>query len=281
MNLPIVLRALFCGLPFVIGGAATASAAPPRLAEGSMYWMAVQLEPASQGLRVEAVMPRGPAAFAGILPGDILVSAAGKPLPSVAAFVRQVQASDGRGLQIELLRSGEFVTLMAVPGIKLADGAVVMPEPFRVDRPESVEAPPAEVELATPAPQRIVQELKSATAEQPQPKPIAPQPQILQQARPANAKTETGEHEQALIQELQRLKQHAAQLEQQIQRLQSALAEKEPAESKPQPATAKKAAEAKKREAPNSEISKPQPKKPETDKPDGKQPKARKPGEKK
>jgi S1-C subfamily serine protease len=68
------------------------------------------------GLRVSEVVNGGPAARAGLRPGDMLVSAAGKPVTSAQDLQRLMFAEAiGRPLEITVLRNGALVDVIAQP----------------------------------------------------------------------------------------------------------------------------------------------------------------------
>ena len=68
------------------------------------------------GLRVSEVVPGAPAARAGLRPGDMLVSAAGKPVASAQDLQRLMFAEAiGRPLEITVLRNGALVDVIAEP----------------------------------------------------------------------------------------------------------------------------------------------------------------------
>ncbi len=214
---PRVDEAQLVGGELVVRNAGPAGLA--QFGEGAMYWMAVRVDPVSQGLQVQAVMPGGPAAMGGILEGDILRTAAGRHLNSVNAFVQQVQACSGRGIQLELLRNGKPLTLLVAPGVRLADGAIVMPQDVPAAQ-EVIEAPPEVTEAPAPVP--------PVTTKSDKPKPA-----------PAQAEPKIDAREQAMLKQLQQLNQHASELEKQIHTLKSNLAAKEAAEKERQAAEAK------------------------------------------
>ncbi len=68
------------------------------------------------GLRVVEVVPGSPAGVAGLYLGDVIVSAAGKPVESVQALQRlMLGPAIGTRLPITVLRKGAFVDVVAVP----------------------------------------------------------------------------------------------------------------------------------------------------------------------
>jgi S1-C subfamily serine protease len=68
------------------------------------------------GLRVAELMPGGPAARAGLRVGDILVSAAGKPVTTGQDLQRLMfSEAIGKPLEITVLRNGALVDVIAQP----------------------------------------------------------------------------------------------------------------------------------------------------------------------
>jgi len=68
------------------------------------------------GLRVVEVVPGSPAGVAGIYLGDIIVSAAGRPVQSVQALQRlMLGPAIGTRLQLTLVRRGALVDVVAIP----------------------------------------------------------------------------------------------------------------------------------------------------------------------
>jgi S1-C subfamily serine protease len=68
------------------------------------------------GLRVAELVPSGPADRAGLRTGDILVSAAGKPVTTAQDLQRLMFAEAiGRPLEITVLRNGALVDVIAEP----------------------------------------------------------------------------------------------------------------------------------------------------------------------
>lgn len=79
------------------------------LAEGSPAdTLAKAIEnPTSTGLLVTEVVPEGQAKSAGILPGDIIVSYAGKPTPEPEALHMAINEAEGDSVAVEVDRGGE------------------------------------------------------------------------------------------------------------------------------------------------------------------------------
>jgi hypothetical protein len=71
--------------------------------------------PNDQGLVVEQIIDKGPAANAGIKVHDILVAAGEKPLGQVADLTGAIENSKGSELMIKLLRGGKATTLAVKP----------------------------------------------------------------------------------------------------------------------------------------------------------------------
>lgn len=88
-------------------------------AKPSEYWIGVVLaapdEGDQPGIRVADVMPDGPAAKAGIRPGDRLTKAGGKPIKAVADLIRAIDAAKGKPLGLELVREGKTQKLEVTP----------------------------------------------------------------------------------------------------------------------------------------------------------------------
>jgi regulator of sigma E protease len=74
--------------------------------------------PSANTRTVEAVEPGKPAAAAGLRPGDEIVAVNGHPTPTFQAIRTQIQASHGRPVTIEVVRSGHKVKLGPAPTIR-------------------------------------------------------------------------------------------------------------------------------------------------------------------
>jgi S1-C subfamily serine protease len=71
---------------------------------------------AATGLRVVEVLPAGPAARAGLRPGDLLLSAAGQPVTKAQDLQRLMFADAiGRRMAITVMRNGALVDVIAEP----------------------------------------------------------------------------------------------------------------------------------------------------------------------
>ena len=102
------------------------TAAPTDAAPGA-YWLGVACEPLSdadragldipkdQGLVVRQVLVDGPAAKAGLKPGDILLQAGDKPLAATADLLSAVATAKNQELKLKLLRDGKPLTIAATP----------------------------------------------------------------------------------------------------------------------------------------------------------------------
>jgi S1-C subfamily serine protease len=68
------------------------------------------------GLRIAEVVPGGPAALAGLRPGDLLLSAAGEPIASAQGLQRLMLAGAiGQPLALTALRGDALVDVLATP----------------------------------------------------------------------------------------------------------------------------------------------------------------------
>src|SRR5216684_1192525 len=70
----------------------------------------------ASGLRVVEVVPGGPAARAGLRPGDLLLSASGNPVTNAQDLQRLMFAEAiGRRMAITVMRNGALVDVIAEP----------------------------------------------------------------------------------------------------------------------------------------------------------------------
>lgn len=77
--------------------------------------LAVKLE-RRDGLRIAQVISGSPAEAAGLRAGDIVVAAAGEPIPSTTVLQRRmVEATIGRRVEITVWRNGALVDVIGVP----------------------------------------------------------------------------------------------------------------------------------------------------------------------
>ncbi|MCC6461700.1 MAG: trypsin-like peptidase domain-containing protein [Saprospiraceae bacterium] len=80
-------------------------------------WLSSLELPTSGGIQVQTVEPKGPAAQAGVLVGDVLVQFEGKPIDSIDALHKALDESTiGRNISLWVLRDGNLKQLNAVPG---------------------------------------------------------------------------------------------------------------------------------------------------------------------
>ncbi len=118
-----------------IGFAVPAKIAAPVVAQLIKYghvrrgWLGVRIQSVTdeiaealalkgaRGALVAGVSPGSPAEKAGILPGDVVLSFDGKPVPDVAKLPRMVAETPiGKNVPVELWRKGRAVTLTVVIG---------------------------------------------------------------------------------------------------------------------------------------------------------------------
>ncbi|OYU44710.1 MAG: 2-alkenal reductase, partial [Burkholderiales bacterium PBB4] len=72
-----------------------------------------------EGVIITGVLQNGPAAQAGIRPGDVIVSIAGKPVANVAQLLATVSAlKPGTATRFELQRKNKSVTVDVSPGVR-------------------------------------------------------------------------------------------------------------------------------------------------------------------
>jgi S1-C subfamily serine protease len=73
------------------------------------------------GMRIEQVVPKGPAALAGLLPGDVLLSADNDPVTGAQILQRKMLGEAiGQPLALTVLRSGALLDVIATP-VELPD----------------------------------------------------------------------------------------------------------------------------------------------------------------
>ncbi|MGB6044535.1 MAG: PDZ domain-containing protein [Pirellulales bacterium] len=83
--------------------------------------MRTQLKlPAGQGLLVSSVAAGGPAANAGILQHDVLLTADNQNLGNVPDLLRSVEQAGSNAITVELLRGGERIQLQVTPEVRPA-----------------------------------------------------------------------------------------------------------------------------------------------------------------
>ncbi len=74
---------------------------------------------ATHGVIITGVLQNGPAALAGIRPGDVITSVAGKPVHDVSELLSQVAAlKPGAASKFSLLRQNSPMELEVVPGVR-------------------------------------------------------------------------------------------------------------------------------------------------------------------
>lgn len=61
------------------------------------------------------ILPGGPAALAGLRPGDLILKADDQPTPDAVSFVEYLQASPGRPVRLEGVRGGQPFSLLVTP----------------------------------------------------------------------------------------------------------------------------------------------------------------------
>jgi S1-C subfamily serine protease len=84
-------------------------------------WLGVELTRYDEvpGILVERVIADGPAAQAGVQPGDVIVRFQGHTVPDAAAFVRSVTAMEpGTTVECEVMRNGQPLTLQVTLGAR-------------------------------------------------------------------------------------------------------------------------------------------------------------------
>src|SRR5690606_8905102 len=152
----------------------------------------------------EDLLPGGPADLSGLRKGDLLVEIAGAQVSRVDQLVQSVQASEGRPLQLAVIREGERMQISVRAGVlMLPSGELVLPSNLPSPQHEPRDKPDQE-------PPRPPQPPPQKQAEPDKPEPKKPRVEDSSQ----NAK---------LRQELSRLKEHANRLEKEIAALRAEL----------------------------------------------------------
>ncbi|MET0311489.1 MAG: trypsin-like peptidase domain-containing protein, partial [Burkholderiaceae bacterium] len=84
---------------------------------------------AKEGVIITGVLQNGPAAQAGIRPGDVIVNVGGKDIANVSELLSSVAGlKPGAGAKFQLLRRDEKVELDVVPGVRPKPRAVQQPQ---------------------------------------------------------------------------------------------------------------------------------------------------------
>jgi hypothetical protein len=109
----------------------------------------------SQGLVVETVAEKSPAAKAELHAYDVLLKADGKSLGSISALVEAVEAAKGRKLALELLREGKPMKIEVEPAARPA-GPAARPQDWRSDLERSLRGDPHWEELG-----RMLEQMES------------------------------------------------------------------------------------------------------------------------
>jgi S1-C subfamily serine protease len=72
-----------------------------------------------QGVIIAGVLQNGPAAQAGIRPGDVVTAVQGQPVGSVSDLLAQVASlKPGAAAEMQLVRGGNAMTLKVTPGVR-------------------------------------------------------------------------------------------------------------------------------------------------------------------
>ena len=88
----------------------------------------------AKGALVASVMADGPAARAGLRPGDVIVSFAGRPIDAMKDLPRIVAELDsGTGAEIGIRRDGDLETLTATVGVQAREGVSLATAPAADD----------------------------------------------------------------------------------------------------------------------------------------------------
>lgn len=108
---------------------------PPREHRERGFWIGLRVNPAgedgAEGLVVEDAVPDGPAAKAGIKPGDVITKAGDRPLRRLRDLIDSIASSDGKPVALAIKRGDETKTIDVTPG----------------HRPDEIEPLPGEPEV--------------------------------------------------------------------------------------------------------------------------------------
>lgn len=85
------------------------------------------------GALVGNIVAAGPAALAGLMPGDIITEAGGKPIPDARAFQRRIAETEpGTALKLLVVRKGRQVPFVVQVGMRPGDRKLVAARPAPV-----------------------------------------------------------------------------------------------------------------------------------------------------
>ncbi len=111
---------------------------PDRLPE---YWLGIQFRPAfpaliaqlhlpeHQGIVVEAVVPDGPAAKAGLAQYDVVLKADDKKISDVSDLRKAVEAAKDKEMKLEIIREGQAKTITVAPAKRPEEARLPAPPP--------------------------------------------------------------------------------------------------------------------------------------------------------
>jgi membrane-associated protease RseP (regulator of RpoE activity) len=103
----------------------------------SQYWIGLSVEPlgaeqrkklalpADQGLVVQMVAPKSPAAKAGVKTGDVILKAGDRTLKSVQDLVQGIQQAKENALALKIVRDGQKQKISVTPAKRPAEGVFV------------------------------------------------------------------------------------------------------------------------------------------------------------
>jgi len=135
-----------------------AAAAPPP--QPQKAWFGLQLaEPPpdasgrpAPGAAVTGTAPGGPAAQAGLRPGDLMTQIDGRPIANAAEFAAMLgDWPSGRALRLTVLREGWMREVTLVPGALPAGGTVPQPSAMQPAAPSPSPPPPTSSGAPPPA----------------------------------------------------------------------------------------------------------------------------------